>query len=94
MANPTDTIEQYDWEKQNLVDEKLYQRGINDGYIIAKHEPKLADGMSKTMNPDKIYECGFLEGIKELQKELSQQRLAELQKIRSKGKDRDNDRGR
>ena len=85
-----------------MEDEKInpdYQKGYNDGYLIAKHEPDLADKLKNLPDSTPRME-GFEAGRKQLLRDRFKERLPELVKDdpdkdvdQSLEPDKDRDRG-
>lgn len=97
MADPADAMQDFDWEKrdkQALLDDQLFKRGMNEGSIIAKFEPELYKSMSKDMNVKNVYQCGFLQAGVEYKRDLAQERLQKLNKARDKRNERSRGRER
>jgi hypothetical protein len=67
--------------------DNIYQAGFNSGYWIKKHLPKLFASLSKGIQTKNDFVDGFIEGGKEMRKEIE---LEQLRGIRS-NKDRDVD---
>ena len=74
--------------------EKLYLRGFNSGYVLAKHMPILLAQIVKTIHPSEGFTKGFLSGKKEYELERSRIQIDELSHLRSKSQNRDKGLGR
>lgn len=70
--------------------EQQYIHGFNHGYLLTKHEPKLVGQLTKTLQPKTDYLDGFFSGKEEFELENSRIQLDDLQHLRNKSKDREN----
>ena len=74
------------------TEEQQYIRGFNHGYLLTKHLPALVGKLVKHIKATTSdYLAGFFSGKEEYELEYSQSQLNELQKLRNKSKDRDQD---
>jgi hypothetical protein len=71
--------------------EQQYIKGFNGGYLLSKHEPDLTAKISQNLQPNTGYLEGFLSGKEEYQLENSRIQLNELEELRSRTKEREND---
>lgn len=62
--------------------EQQYQRGFNNGYIIARHEPGLLNKIVKNLRPANSYLDGLFSGKKECEVEQSKEKIIDLRKLR------------
>ncbi|MCH8903026.1 MAG: hypothetical protein IIA45_03825 [Bacteroidetes bacterium] len=80
---------------EEIKDEKQFKRGVNHGYILAKHRPDLLKGILE-VNKERN---DFIEGLAaggteyELQKGKETERIEGLKKIRDVGKSQNKERG-
>ena len=51
------------------INGKLFTKGFNNGYLLAKHEPELANLLAKIENKENEYLKGFAFGKEEFDKE-------------------------
>lgn len=73
-----------------MKNDDQHLEGFNDGYIIKKYEPELANQMLANLDGvDEPYMQGFVAGVKEYARELFKERMKE----RDPTKDRDKDLG-
>jgi hypothetical protein len=68
--------------------EKRYIQGFNSGYLLAKHDPALLSKIITGLTPTNDYLEGLFEGKEQLELENTKSQLNELQKLRSKSKDK------
>ena len=66
--------------------EVKYEKGFNNGYLIAKHEPELYSTVTKGLESKNDYLDGFLTGGKEYEHEKN---MPNKSHGKDKGKDRD-----
>jgi len=52
------------------INEKLFTKGFNDGYLMARHEPELVAQLSLTPNNHDPYYNGLVYGKGEYEKEV------------------------
>ncbi len=77
-----------------MNDETQYQKGFNEGYLIAKHLPELSAKLAKITNETSRIE-GFHDGRKQHLLEQSREyRPAWLKGERHKGQDKPKDKDR
>ena len=74
--------------------EKEFIKAFNNGYVLAEHEPKLLNTVSKNLNPSNNYLEGFLLGKKEYEQEYCKKTMNDLQLLRNQTKSRYFDIGR
>lgn len=75
--------------------EKLYQRGFNNGYMLSKHKPELLNKLSVDLKPGNEFINGVLAGKEQHEKELNKSKIKtlakskaqDLQKTNGKSKD-------
>ena len=69
---------------------KLFIRGFNNGYYLAKHEPELLDKVITNMAPINDYLSGLLRGREEYESEHTKSVLKKISELRKdfKGRDR------
>lgn len=78
----------------------VIQKAFNAGYVLEKHQPKLAQQIAKGLQtPDSEFGQGFNAGRKQVEKERNQNKSKFLEKLKaefgtpskpkSKGKDKD-----
>lgn len=67
-----------------IKNEKQFKRGVNHGYILAKHRPDLVDGILKANNEWDDFIEGLNQGRIEYDKEKEHSRAKELGKLREK----------
>lgn len=77
---------------EEIKDIKLFKRGMNHGYLLAKHRPDLLDGILKANKARDDFIEGLASGKAEYQLGKEKSRLDELQNIRHKNQDRSLDR--
>ena len=63
--------------------EKLYIKGFNSGYLLAKHEPELLGKVLKNISPKKDFVEGLFSGKEEYELEYSRTQLDELNHLRN-----------
>jgi hypothetical protein len=68
-----------------------YIKGYNDGYLLSKHEPKLAENITPALKGRTDYDAGFAEGHEAAHKERT---LEQLKQMRNRGKDKEIDHDR
>jgi hypothetical protein len=71
--------------------EEKYIKGFNNGYLLAKHEPILLKNIITSLQPTTDYLKGIFFGKEEYELEKSKNQLKEIQNIRRRGKDREQD---
>jgi len=71
--------------------EKKYIQGFNSGYLLAKHEPALLSKIITGLTPANDYLEGLFEGKEQLELENTRNKLNDLQQLRDKSRDREND---
>ncbi|MBK8954971.1 MAG: hypothetical protein AB7O73_12865 [Bacteroidia bacterium] len=69
------------------INEKLFIKGFNDGYILANHEPKLLDAILHNISPTNSYINGLSSGQKEFELETNVHDLAKLRQSRNQDRD-------
>lgn len=57
-------------EQEETTVDPQYQKGFNDGYLLAKHEPKLATQLTSTPNDQNPYLKGLTAGKLEYDREI------------------------
>jgi hypothetical protein len=67
---------------------KSYIRGVNNGYIMAKYEPKILDSIISANSDKDEWVKGMTDGKKLYLKELMQEKLEEMEKSKKKGFER------
>jgi hypothetical protein len=70
-----------------MDNEKDYIMGFNQGYTINKYDRKNFELLSKAFVEPNEYTDGFSEGGKEASKEVEQERIKDINELRSKGND-------
>lgn len=69
--------------------DKLFNTGFNNGYIIAKYNPGLLTALHKTISNSGDYVKGFFLGAEEYNIEAEKNRMDDLRKVRkSKSRER------
>lgn len=61
--------------------EKLFIKGFNNGYMLAKHEPQMLDNLLREIRPNSSYIDGMKGGQLEYQQERLQNRVNEINKL-------------
>ena len=74
--------------------EKQYIEAFNNGYVLAEHEPRLLNTISKNLNPSNNYLEAFLEGKKQYELENFKSKMTELDRLRSQSQNREKAFGR
>ena len=71
------------------TNEQQFITGFNNGYLLAKHEPKLLNKIAKTIEPVNDYLSGFISGKEEYELEYMNTQLKNLSQLRNhqQGKD-------
>ena len=69
------------------INEKLFIKGFNDGYVLANHEPNLLNAIMHNLSPTNSYVSGLSFGQKEFELETNVHDLAKLRQ--SNNQDRD-----
>ncbi|PCI19298.1 hypothetical protein COB64_03975 [Candidatus Wolfebacteria bacterium] len=79
----------------NDQEEKEYQKGFNQGYILAKHVAVLSSQLAKHIKDTSHSKRGqgFGDGTKKYRKTIEQERQDDLKLIRDKRGDRSQERG-
>ena len=73
------------------TEESQYIKAFNNGYVLAKFEPTLLATILKNLSPSNSYLEGMFAGKEEFELEKFRPHIDELNQIRQKGKDREND---
>lgn len=73
-----------------MMEEQEYIQRFNQGYLLAMHEPKLFEQITKG-NKDNDAIKAMKEGAKEFEKEKVRERLQEIKEMNSKNKDKQKD---
>lgn len=74
-------------------EEKDYTQGFNHAAILAEYRPELLADIEQNNNPISSYYDGFFSGKEFFQSELSKaEQFSELQSLRNKSQERDNER--
>lgn len=79
-------------EHEEHFDAGEYAKGFNWGYIIGEHDSSLANDLMNSLEPDGGRASGLIEGFREFFREREQDRMKDLESLRSKGIERDLDR--
>lgn len=69
--------------------DRLFIKGFNSGYLLAKHMPSLLDKIVKNVSPTNDFSEGLFSGRKEYELEHSKTQSEELKRLRNKSKYRD-----
>ena len=69
--------------------EKLYIKGFNSGYLLAKHEPELLTKIVKNVTPANDFVEGLFSGKEEYELQYSRSQLDELTLLRNKSQNRE-----
>jgi hypothetical protein len=71
-----------------MNEENQFIKSFNEGYILAKYKPELTELISQQIpKSNKVFE-GFIEGKQQLDIEMQRNKLIEILKIRTKGRDK------
>jgi hypothetical protein len=77
--------------------EQQFQKGFNNGYLLAQYKPELAQQVTKDLKPENDYLDGLLSGKKEYEmqkaKEQIKNRIGFTGKQMDAGKDKPKDMG-
>jgi hypothetical protein len=63
-------------------EEQTYVKGFNNGFKLAKFQPELFARIKDSLNPDKEYDRGLIEGSQQWEREKEKQRIEELHQMR------------
>jgi hypothetical protein len=74
--------------------ENQFITAFNNGYTLAKYEPKLLDTVTKNLSPTNTYLEGLFEGKEQYAKEYTQDKLTDLDNLRGNTQEKDKDLGR
>ena len=69
--------------------EKLYIKGFNSGYLLAKHEPELLTKIVKNVSPANDFVEGLFSGKEEFELEYSRSQLDEINHLRNNPENRE-----
>ena len=69
--------------------ERLYIKGFNSGYLLAKHMPTLLQKIVKNFSPADDFSEGLFSGKKEFEIENARIQTEELKRLRNKSHYRD-----
>ena len=69
--------------------EKLYIKGFNSGYLLAKYMPVLLTKIVKNVSPTNDFVEGLFSGKQEYELEYSRTQLDELNLLRNKSENRE-----
>ena len=69
--------------------EKLYIKGFNSGYLLAKYMPVLLTKIVKNVSPTNDFVEGLFSGKEEYELEYSRTQLDELNLLRNKSENRE-----
>lgn len=73
------------------LNEKQFIAGFNSGYILAKHEPTMLTSLLKDISPNTSYVQGMSSGQKEYEFEQTNDRLNELERLKTPNINKDKD---
>jgi len=71
------------------IQEQLYIKGFNSGYLLAKHMPTLLSKVVKNMSPKNDFSEGLFSGKHQYELEHSKNQADELKHLRNKSQNRD-----
>lgn len=74
--------------------ENQFITAFNNGYTLAKYEPKLLDIVTKNLSPTNTYLEGLFEGKEQYVKEYTQEKLTDLHNLRNHTRENDKELGR
>jgi len=66
-----------------MTEEQQYQKGFNNAYVLAEHEPVLLDAITKELAPTTEYLGGFLDGKQQFEFDRERIQLEELKGLRN-----------
>lgn len=67
-----------------MPESKIIQKAFNDGYLLAKHQPKLSAQIQKGFkDKEHPYAQGFSAGVKEMEKEREKHKSKFLDRLKS-----------
>ena len=69
--------------------DKLYIKGFNSGYLLAKHEPELLTKIVKNVSPANDFVEGLYSGKQEYELEYSRSQLDEINHLRNNPENRE-----
>jgi hypothetical protein len=77
-------------EQNDLSVDAQFVKGYNDGYLLAKHEPKLATQLSHNANDHSPFFKGLVAGKKQYEKEIGD-KTNSISKVQPMKGDREHD---
>lgn len=51
-------------QEKNVVQDELFAKGFNAGYLLSQHEPELLDKILVSIQKETVYSLGLKEGKK------------------------------
>lgn len=72
-----------------MEQQEQYTEGFNNGYLLAKYEPKLLTKLLKQLVPSGDYLEGLFSGKEECEREYTLSQLNELARLRDNNRERD-----
>lgn len=79
---------------EELIVDPRFQKGFNDGYILAEHEPDLAKDIVANKNDHNTYFSGLVSGKQEYDLEKAMQRIHGMNRNETQHKDLSQDKGK
>ena len=80
--------------ENELIVDKQYLKGFNDGYLVAEHEPQLAAQLVKHPNNHSLYFKGVVSGKQEFDMEKVKERLKGMSRNNPPAKDISKNKGK
>lgn len=77
-----------------MKSEQQYILAFNNGYVLAQHEPKILNTITKSLVPSNNYLEGLFAGKKQLEMENAKNQLFELGQLRCSIQNKENNLGR
>ena len=72
------------------MNEEIYIKGFNSGYIMAEHKPELLDVVTKNTPNKNEYIEGMKDGKEQLEIEKIEEQVKDIEDLRSRSSSRDN----
>lgn len=70
-----------------MTDEQQYQKGFNNAYVLAEHEPILLDSIIKELARTSEYLDGFLDGKGQFEHDRERVQLEEMNRLRNNSRE-------